>query len=125
MLTTDNSGNSITLPYDSSNGPITSSDVPADSYYGFSDGLHTVSVTVNGSNGFTGRIALEGTLATTPTADDWFTIPLNGVSAISFSASSGTTAYTFTGNYVYIRALIRSDNSGTLSGLVNSILLNR
>jgi len=118
MLTTDSSGNSITLPYSYSNGNITSSNIPADSYYGFSDGLHTVSVTLNA---FTGSIAFEGTLATTPTANDWFRISLNGVNSLSFTTSSGTTAYTFTGNYVYVKALIFNATAGS----VNSILLNR
>lgn len=118
MLTTDNSGNSITLPWSYTNSSITSANVPADSYYGFSDGLHTVSITLDD---FTGSIALEGTLATTPTANDWFRISLNGINAIPFTTSSGTTAYTFTGNYVYVRALIFN----ATNGLVNSILLNR
>ena len=69
MLTTDSSGTAISLPYNYAGGNLTSSNVPADSYYGRSDGLHTVSITLDG---FTGNIALEGTLATTPGANDWF-----------------------------------------------------
>lgn len=49
----------------------TSDSVRADSFYGFTDGLHTVAIYMNN---FTGRFFIEGTLATTPTADDWFTI---------------------------------------------------
>jgi hypothetical protein len=117
MLTTDSSGTAISLPYSHAGGNLTSSNVPADSYYGHSDGLHTVSITLSG---FTGSIALEGTLATTPGANDWFRIPLGGVNAISFTTTSGTTAYTFTGNYVYIKALVFSASAGSVS----SILLN-
>ena len=117
VLTKDDSGNSISLPYGHAGGNLTSADVPADSYYGFTDGLHTVSISLDG---FTGSIALEGTLATTPGATDWFRIPLSGSNALNFTTSSGTTAYTFTGNYVYIKALIFSASAGS----VKSILLN-
>jgi len=118
VLTKDDSGNAISLPYDfGTNGALTSANVPADSYYGFTDGLHTVSISLDG---FTGSIALEGTLATTPGATDWFRIPLSGSNALNFTTSSGTTAYTFTGNYVYIKALIFTASAGS----VRSILLN-
>lgn len=118
VLTKDDSGNAISLPYDfGANGNLTSANVPADSYYGFTDGLHTVSISLDG---FTGSIALEGTLATTPGATDWFRIPLSGSNALNFTTSSGTTAYTFTGNYVYIKALIFTASAGS----VKSILLN-
>ena len=117
VLTKDDSGNAISLPYGHAGGNLTSSNVPADSYYGFTDGLHTVSISLDG---FTGSIALEGTLATPPGATDWFRIPLSGSNALNFTTSSGTTAYTFTGNYVYIKALIFSASAGS----VKSILLN-
>ena len=117
MLTTDSSGTAISLPYSHAGGNLTSSNVPADSYYGRSDGLHTISITLSG---FTGNIAIEGTLATTPGANYWFRIPLGGLNAVPFTTSSGTTAYTFTGNYVYIKALIFSASAGSVS----SILLN-
>ena len=117
VLTKDDSGNAISLPYGHASGNLTSSNVPADSYYGFTDGLHTVSISLDG---FTGSVALEGTLATTPGATDWFRIPLSGSNALNFTTSSGTTAYTFTGNYVYIKALIFSASAGS----VKSILLN-
>ena len=71
-------------------------------------------------DGFTGSVALEGTLATTPGATDWFRIPLSGSNVLNFTTSSGTTAYTFTGNYVYIKALIFNGSAGS----VKSILLN-
>ena len=115
MLSKDTAGASITLPF--SGASVTSSNVPADSYYGFSDGIHTVGVTLDG---YTGSIAIEGTLAKTPGANDWFRIPLGGVNAVPFTTHTGTTAYTFTGNYLYIRALVFSRTAGS----VTSILLN-
>ncbi len=117
MLTKDSAGTSLSLPWSYTNTSITSADVPADSYYGFSDGLHTVAFK---GNGFTGSFALEATLATTPTANDWFRIPLSGANAKSFTTLTGTEAFTFTGNYVYIKALVFNASAGS----VESILLN-
>ena len=117
ILTKDSAGNSITLPWSYTGTSITSANIPADSYYGFADGLHTVAFK---GDGFTGSFALEATLATTPTANDWFRIPLNGTNAQSFTTYTGTTAYTFTGNYVYIKALVFNATAGTAA----SILLN-
>ena len=48
--------------------------IRADGYYGRTDGIHTVQVTVNN---FTGSFGIQGTLATEPTEDDWFYINLN------------------------------------------------
>ena len=117
ILTKDSAENSITLPWSYTGTSITSANIPADSYYGFADGLHTVAFK---GDGFTGSFALEATLATTPTANDWFRIPLNGTNAQSFTTYTGTTAYTFTGNYVYIKALVFNATAGTVA----SILLN-
>jgi len=117
MLTKDSAGTSVSLPWSYTNTSITSANVPADSYYGFSDGLHTVAFK---GDGFTGSFALEATLATSPTADDWFRIQLSGSNAVSFTTLTGTNAYTFTGNYVYIKALVFNATAGS----VESILLN-
>ena len=117
MLTKDSAGNSVSLPWSYTNTSITSANVPADSYYGFADGLHTVAFK---GNGFTDSFALEATLATTPTANDWFRIPLNGANLKSYTTFTGTEAFTFTGNYVYIKALVFNASAGA----VESILLN-
>ena len=117
MLTKDSAGNSISLPWSYTGTSVTSANIPADSYYGFADGLHTVAFK---GDGFTGSFALEATLATTPTANDWFRISLNGSNAQSFTTYTGTQAYTFTGNYVYVKALIFNASAGAVS----SILLN-
>tara|TARA_Y100000289_G_scaffold44922_1_gene44831 strand:+ start:162 stop:518 length:357 start_codon:yes stop_codon:yes gene_type:complete len=117
MLTKDSAGNSVSLPWSYTNTSITSANVPADSYYGFADGLHTIAFK---GNGFTGSFALEATLATTPTANDWFRIPLGGANLKSYTTFTGTEAFTFTGNYVYIKALVFNASAGS----VESILLN-
>ena len=46
--------------------------VKADGYYGNSDGLHTVAYIC--SSDFVGTIKMQGSLATTPTEDDFFDI---------------------------------------------------
>ena len=117
MLTKDSAGNSISLPWSYTGTSVTSANIPADSYYGFADGLHTVAFK---GDGFTGSFALEATLATTPTASDWFRISLNGSNAQSFTTYTGTQAYTFTCNYVYVKALVFNASAGAVS----SILLN-
>jgi hypothetical protein len=98
--------------------------IRADGYYGRTDGIHTVQVTVNN---FTGKFGIQGTLATEPTEDDWFDINLNAnrnVSSaspyVSFPANpaaptgqigdDGTQAFTFVGNFVYLRAILDRSN---------------
>lgn len=82
-----------------------------DSYYGFSDGLHTVMVTYNQ---FVGRLRIQGTLSLTPEDADWFDIKpeftngvsFNGKSFIQFNSNNpakGTEAYTVRANITYIR----------------------
>ena len=72
MLTKDSAGASVSLPWSYTNTSITSANIPADSYYGFTDGLHTVAFK---GNGFTGSLALEATLATTPVSYTHLTLP--------------------------------------------------
>ncbi len=94
----------------------------ADSYYGRTDGIHTVQVVVNN---FTGSFGIQGTLATEPTESDWFDINLNAnwnVSSaspyvtypvnpmaptnVTGNGDDGTQAFTFVGNFVYLRAIL-------------------
>ena len=66
--------------------------IRGDGYYGFSDGLHTVQISLNN---FTGRIYIQGSLASTPGATDWFDIKLDGSNPyVEFTSDSSTTAYT-------------------------------
>lgn len=101
--------------------------IRGDGYYGFSDGLHTVQVSLNN---FTGRIIVQGSLAAQPSATDWFDIKLDGNTPyVQFTNSSATTAYTFQGNIVFLRALVdRSYITPTPAlntvGTIDQILLN-
>ena len=121
---------------------FTGSPVKADGYYGFSDGMHTVSFHLND---FRGRIYIEATLVDTEaniTSTDWFSIqlqadqdyiqhPIDPNSLLGGSINGDTTveAFTFTGNFVYLRArVVRTYIDGTPAlntvGTVDKILLN-
>lgn len=76
-----------------------------DGYYGYSDGLHTVSFHVSN---FIGRIYLQATLVEVPTEDDWFDIELTLTTPyIEFSTqTTKTEGASFTGNFVWVRGKV-------------------
>ena len=85
--------------------------VKGDSFYGFTDGLHTIQVIYNE---FIGRIRLQATLSIDPDTDKWFDIipdvtsgkAFNTAGFIQFNSdnpASHSEAYTFRGNYTYLR----------------------
>lgn len=84
----------------------------ADSWYGYTDGIHTVSMSC--SNLY-GNFHLQGTLSTDPEDEtSWFDIDINfadnEIPYYEFYGESGIRAYTFIGNFTFIRAsLIRSE----------------
>ncbi len=86
-----------------------------DGYYSHPDGVHTVAYKVNTT--LTGSIKMQGTLATTPTEDDWFDIPSSGPTP---DLSTTIFSYNFTGNFVWVRTKI----TGMTAGTINEILLN-
>lgn len=72
-----------------------------DGYYGFNDGIHTVSFNLKN---FTGRIYVQATLMENPTDDDWFDIELTHMAPyLEFSQETVNRGVTFTGNFVWIR----------------------
>lgn len=106
-------------PADSTTKTVTGDKFKGDGYYGRSDGLHTVQYTVDG---FQGTIDIEATLATDPTADDYFVVTsAQHVSANDSSDNAnGSFIYNFTGNYVWVRAKVHTWTDGN----VDSITLN-
>lgn len=93
---------------------VTGLPVKGDGFYGFSDGLHTISVKMNN---FTGRIYIEATLELHPTEADWFPImlssqhpyveyPLNRIIPTDVRGDSGVDSFVIEGNFVFIRARI-------------------
>ena len=91
---------------------VTGEKFKGDGYYGRSDGFHTVQYSITG---FTGIVAIQGTLAVDPVDADWFTIYTEPHSTVTNVIASN-----FTGNYVWVRAVVSSWTDGT----VNSITLN-
>jgi len=110
-VTTEAAGASVTLDYV---GFVTAK-YQGDGYYSQVDGVHTVAYHVN--NTMTGSIKMQGSLATTPTEDDWFDI-----SGTTFTADQSTLvgSNNFTGNFVWVRAKC----SGMTAGSVTKILYN-
>lgn len=101
---------------------LTSEKVKGDGYYGFSDGLHTVSVKFTN---FIGGFGIEATLSIDPSEDDWFPINLSNYNSnnegfIRFpqnelaptgakGGDTGTEAFSFIGNFTYVRAVMTRD----------------
>ena len=93
-----------------------------DGYYSQVDGLHTVayhvSSDINDTQGIS--IKMQGSLATTPTEDDWFDI--NGTEITNGDIDGSTLVFSknFTGNFVWVRAKC----IGMTAGSVTKILYN-
>jgi hypothetical protein len=100
-----------THPGDSTTEVVTGVKFKGDGYYGRSDGFHTVQYNYTG---LTGTIAIQATLATDPIDADWFEVH-------SYTAATETSSKiaNFTGNYVWIRAVVTYTD-----GTINSISLN-
>ena len=70
---------------------------------------------------FNGTAKMQGSLATTPTEDDYFDI--SGTTVTS-DQSTTTVSANFTGNFVWVRAKIETTNTSGNGALITSILLN-
>ena len=88
-----------------------------DGYYSKPDGVHTVSYKVDDTMNIGATLKMQGSLATTPTEDDWFDI-----SGTTFTTDQSTTisSANFTGNFVWVRAKATSITAGSIT----QILLN-
>lgn len=94
--------------------------VKGDSYYGYTDGLHTLQVSYNE---YVGRFRIQATLSLNPGAGDWFDIipeasigaTWNSSGYIQFNANdpaTGSDAYTFRGNFAYVRVYMDREHVG-------------
>jgi len=87
-----------------------------DGYYSQVDGVHTVVYLLAAGYPADTVIKMQGTLATTPTENDWFDI-----SGTSFTTDGTTTiknvSFNFTGNLVYVRAKVTSVTDGTITSI--------
>jgi len=109
-------------PGDSSTQTYTGDRAKANGYYGNADGKHTVQFSLTG---FIGKVRIEATLATAPTASDWCTVELgNSSTNITYleynTVTTTNVSYNFTGNFVWVRAYVYDWTDGT----VNSIRVN-
>ena len=114
VVTTETADGSTTTTLDHTG--FVSAKVKGDGYYSKPDGVHTVAYQVNST--MTGSIKMQGSLATTPSEDDFFDI-----TGTTFTVDQSTLISTanFTGNFVWIRAKATSVTDGTISSiLVNS-----
>jgi len=97
-----------------------STEVKGDSYYGYSDGLHSLQVIYDQ---FVGRLRIQATLAITPETTDWFDIvptttagtKFNGLGFVQFNSNDPANlaeCYTFTGNFTHIRVYMDREHVG-------------
>ena len=123
VVTTETNDGSSTITLDHT-GFVTDK-AKGDGYYSQPDGVHTVVYKVlnrdDSTDDFNGTIKMQGSLATTPTEDDFFDI-----SDTTFTSDTSTTIafFNFTGNFVWVRAKCETTNSSGNGAMVTSILLN-
>ena len=113
IVTTETSDGSSTTTLDHTG--FVSDKAKGDGYFSQPDGVHTVAYQVNAT--MTGSIKMQGSLATTPTEDDYFDI-----AGTTFTADQSTLISTanFTGNFVWIRAKATSVTAGTISSVLTN-----
>lgn len=88
-----------------------------DGYYGYTDGLHTVSYQLTN---FQGTIGFQASLATTPTESDWFNLTSSQITGNANAAITGTSFANFSGNFVWVRAAVINFTAGA----INKVLYN-
>jgi hypothetical protein len=115
-----------------------STEVKGDSYYGYSDGFHTIQVIYNQ---FIGRLRIQATLDLTPETTDWFDIiptttagtEFSGAGYVQFNSNNPgnvAEAYTFQGNFTHLRVYMDREHVGdgstydTSYGQINRVILS-
>jgi hypothetical protein len=94
--------------------------IQGDSYYGYTDGLHTIQV-IYGQ--YIGRVRIQATLSLDPGESDWFDIipeittgrfwnPQGFLQWNSNEPADKSEAYTFRGNYTFIRCYMDREHVG-------------
>jgi hypothetical protein len=90
---------------------VTGDKFKGDGYYGWGDGLHTISFE---TTVFVGTITIQASLATLPEENDWF-----NVDGATCSVGTGISIVNFTGNFVWVRAV-----ATYTAGTINRVLFN-
>lgn len=116
----DNADGSTTFTLD--NTGFVTDKAKGDGYYSQPDGVHTVAYHINSSLNDDANISIrmQGSLATTPTEDDYFDIPGTTINQDNIDGSTLAFSANFTGNFVWVRAKI----SGMSAGAITKILYN-
>ncbi len=116
----DNADGSTTFTLD--NTGFVTDKAKGDGYYSQPDGVHTVAYHINSSLNDDANISIrmQGSLATTPTEDDWFDISGTTINQDNIDGSTLAFSANFTGNFVWVRAKI----SGMSAGAISKILYN-
>ena len=123
IVTTETADGSTTVTLDHT-GFVTDKS-KGDGQYSQPDGVHTVVYQVvnrgDSTDDFIGTVKMQGSLATTPTEDDYFDI-----TGTTYTSDQSTTiaTFNFTGNFVWVRAKIETTNTSGNGALITSILLN-
>lgn len=93
-----------------------------DGYYSQPDGVHTIAYHVGATLNDDANINIktQGSLATTPTEDDWFDISGTTINQDNIDGSTLAFHANFTGNFVWIRTKV----SGMSAGSITKILYN-
>ena len=120
VVTTENSDGSTTFTLDHT-GFVTDKE-KGDGYYSQPDGVHTIAYHVGATLNDDANIGLkmQGSLATTPTEDDWFDISGTTINQDNIDGSTLAFHANFTGNFVWVRAKV----SGMSAGSISKILYN-
>ena len=118
IVTTESAGATVSLDYV---GFVTAKQ-QGDGYYSQVDGVHTVayhvSTTLNDDDNIS--LKMQGSLATTPTEDDWFDIDGTTINKDNIDGSTLVFSKNFTGNFVWTRAKC----TGMTAGSITKILYN-
>lgn len=89
-----------------------------DGYYGAADGMHTVTYTV--TNNYIGTATMQATLATVPVETDWFNVvDTTKVYNVNTTSTVARTDFVnFTGNFVWVRAVMQGIDPMQTNGSV-------
>ena len=104
-------------------------------WYGYRQGFYSVQIYFNN---FKGRVGIQATLELNPSEKDWFPVYLNSTKPFlefpkpgSFEGQKDIETYNFTGNFVWLRAIMDRKNfnfditneNASQFGSINKILL--
>lgn len=87
-------------------------------YYGSTNGMHTVQYTTE--NDFTGIIKIQATLDIEAKDTSWFDVPDAQLGDGLIIVPDGAVVKNFTGNFVWVRAVITQFDTGTINRVLFS-----